>query len=199
MLDLFITVLITFASQTWLQALHTAHHRTDYQLLRGVSVSGLMTTILSEILWLGYAGHFHLIGGITNAVLSLISVCVILIWLYKADICTSTDTVQLTLVASGATMAIAWLPIEIITVLTTICATVFLLPQTVKTVRLIGTPHIHGMSTSAITMIICANTAWIIYGLIYHARAYLISSSILFACGIIMASAKGIHRQKRKH
>lgn len=199
MLDLLVTILITFASQTWLQALHITRHHADHSLLRGVSISGLMTTILSEILWLGYARHFHLIGGITNAMLSLTSVCIILIWLYKTDICTSADTAHLTLVASGATMTIAWLPIEIITVLATICATVFLLPQTVKTVRLIGTPHIHGMSTSAIAIIICANTAWIAYGIIYHAWAYLISSSVLLACGLIMASAKDIHRYKRKH
>ena len=199
MLHLLVTILITFASQTWLQALHITHHRADHLLLRGVSISGLMTTIFSEILWLGYAGHFHLIGGLSNAALSLLSVCVILVWLYKADICTGKDTARLTLIASGACMAVVWLPISIITVLATLCSTVFLLPQTVKTVRSIGTPHIHGMSTTAICMIICANTAWIIYGLIYHAWAYTLSSSILLACGVIMASVKGIHHYKRKH
>lgn len=121
------------------------------------------------------------------------------VWLYRTDICTSKDTIRLTLVASGACMAVAWLPINIITVLATICATVFLLPQTVKTVRSIDSHHINGMSTSAIAMIICANIAWIIYGLIYNSWAYTLSSSILLACGVIMASAKGIHHYKRKH
>lgn len=199
MLHLLVTILITFASQTWLQALHITHHRADHSLLRGVSISGLMTTIVSEILWLGYAGHFHLIGGLSNATLSLLSVCVILVWLYKADICTSKDTVKLALVASTACMAVAWLPINIVTVLATICATVFLLPQTVKTVRSIGSHHIHGMSTTAIAMIICANATWIVYGIIYHAWAYLISSSVLLTCGLIMAAAKWVHSRRITH
>lgn len=199
MLHLLVAILITFASQTWLQALHITHHRADHSLLRGVSVSGLMTTILSEILWLGYASHFHLIGGLSNATLSLLSVCVILVWLYKADICTNKDTIRLTLVASTACMAVAWLPISIVIVLATLCSTVFLLPQTVKTARSIGSHHINGMSTSAIVMIICANTAWIVYGIIYHAWAYLISSSVLLTCGLIMAAAKWVHSRRITH
>lgn len=77
-ISIFITVLVTFASQTWLQAIHILKHRKDTQLLRGVSIFGLATTIMSEFLWIAYAGHYHLIGGLTNACLSLLSVAVIL-------------------------------------------------------------------------------------------------------------------------
>lgn len=121
------------------------------------------------------------------------------VWLYRTDICTSKDTIRLTLVASTARMAVAWLPINIVIVLATLCSTVFLLPQTVKTVRSIGSHHIHGMSTTAIAMIICANTTWIVYGIIYHAWAYLISSSVLLTCGLIMAVAKWVQLRRTAH
>lgn len=86
-------------------------------------------------------------------------------------------------------------PFTLTVILATIFATIFLLPQTVKTVMSIGTPRIHGMSNQAIAMIICANTAWIIYGIYYHAWAYLISSTILLLCGIVMAGAKYYHKR----
>lgn len=192
--SIFITVLVTFASQTWLQALHILKHRKDTQLLRGVSIFGLATTIMSEFLWITYAGHYQLIGGLTNACLSLLSVAVILAVLLRQDLIAPLPAVLLSLTALATLAVIYYAPFTPTVILATVFATIFLLPQTVKTIMSIGTPRIHGMSNQAILMIICANTAWIIYGIYYHAWAYLISSTILLLCGIIMAGAKYYHK-----
>ena len=189
-----ITILVTFASQTWLQALHIFKHRKDTQLLRGVSIFGLGSTIVSEFLWITYAGHYHLIGGLSNACLSLLSVAVILLVLLYRDLVTPRPAIFLSVAALATIACIYFAPLTLTTILATVFATVFLLPQTVKTVSSIGHHSIHGMSNQAILMIICANTAWIIYGIYYHAWAYLISSTILLLCGIIMAGAKYYHK-----
>lgn len=194
-ISIFITVLVTFASQTWLQALHVIKHRKDTQLLRGVSIFGLGSTIVSEFLWIAYAGHYHLIGGLTNACLSLLSVAVVLLVLLYQDLVAPRPAILLSVAALATLACIYFAPLTLTTILATVFATVFLLPQTVKTVMSIGTPRIHGMSNQAIFMIICANTAWIIYGIYYHAWAYLISSTILLLCGIIMAGAKYYHKR----
>lgn len=194
-ISIFITILVTFASQTWLQALHVIKHRKDTQLLRGVSIFGLATTITSEFLWIAYAGHYHLIGGLTNACLSLLSVAVILAVLLYQDLVAPLPAVLLSVAALATLACIYYTPLTLTIILATIFATVFLLPQTVKTVSSIGSLRIHGMSNQAILMIICANTAWIIYGIYYHAWAYLISSTILLLCGIIMAGAKYYHKR----
>ena len=193
-ISIFITVLVTFASQTWLQAIHIFRHRKDTQLLRGVSIFGLATTIMSEFLWIAYAGHYHLIGGLTNACLSLLSVAVILLVLLYQDLVAPLPAVFLSVAALATLACIYYTPLTLTIILATIFATVFLLPQTVKTVNSIGHHSIHGMSNQAILMIICANTAWIIYGIYYHAWAYLISSTILLLCGIIMAGTKYYHK-----
>ena len=189
-----ITILVTFASQTWLQAIHIFRHRKDTQLLRGVSIFGLATTIISEFLWITYAGHYHLIGGLSNACLSLLSVAVILLVLLYRDLVTPRPAIFLSVATLATIACIYFAPLTLTIILATVFATVFLLPQTVKTVSSIGSPSIHGMSNQAILMIICANTAWIIYGIYYHAWAYLISSTILLLCGIIMAGAKYYHK-----
>lgn len=194
-ISIFITVLVTFASQTWLQALHIFKHRKDTQLLRGVSIFGLGSTIVSEFLWITYAGHYHLIGGLSNACLSLLSVAVILLVLLYRDLVAPLPAILLALTALSTITIVYYAPFTLTVILATIFATIFLLPQTVKTVMSIGSPRIHGMSNQAITMIICANTAWIIYGIYYHAWAYLISSTILLLCGIIMAGAKYYHKR----
>lgn len=194
-ISIFITVLVTFASQTWLQAIHIFRHRKDTQLLRGISIFGLATTITSEFLWIAYAGHYHLIGGLTNACLSLLSVAVILAVLLYQDLVAPLPAVLLSVAALATLACIYYTPLTLTIILATIFATVFLLPQTVKTVSSIGSLRIHGMSNQAIIMIICANTAWIIYGIYYHAWAYLISSTILLLCGIIMAGAKYYHKR----
>ena len=193
-ISILITILVTFASQTWLQAIHILKHRKDTQLLRGVSIFGLTTTIMSEFLWIAYAGHYHLIGGLTNACLSLLSVAVILAVLLHQDLIAPLPAVLLALTALVTLATVYYAPFTLTVILATVFATIFLLPQTIKTIMSIGTPRIHGMSNQAITMIICANTAWIIYGIYYHAWAYLISSTILLLCGIIMAGAKYYHK-----
>ena len=192
--SIFITILVTFASQTWLQALHILKHRKDTQLLRGVSIFGLATIIMSEFLWIAYAGHYHLIGGLTNSCLSLLSVAVIMTVLLYRNLIAPLPAILLALTALATLACVYFAPFTLIVILATVFATIFLLPQTVKTVMSISTPRIHGMSNQAITMIICANTAWIIYGIYYHAWAYLISSTILLLCGIIMAGAKYYHK-----
>lgn len=121
MLSIAITVLVTFASQTWLQAIHVVKHRNNTALLRGVSVTSQTITIASQFPWIVYSLEYGLIGGVSNSVLSMVS--------------------------------------------------------------------------AAIVMIICANTAWVIYGVIYHSRAYILSSSAVLACGLIMAAAKVVHRR----
>ena len=189
-----ITILVTFASQTWLQAIHIFRHRKDTQLLHGVSIFGLATTIISEFLWIAYAGHYHLIGGLTNACLSLLSVAVILLVLLYRDLVAPLPAILLALTALSTITIVYYAPFTLTVILATIFATIFLLPQTIKTIISIGTPRIHGMSNQTITMIICANTAWIIYGIYYHAWAYLISSTILLLCGIIMTGAKYYHK-----
>ena len=194
-ISIFITILVTFASQTWLQAIHIVKHRKDTQLLRGVSIFGLATTIISEFLWIAYAGHYHLIGGLSNACLSLLSVAVILAVLLYRDLVAPLPAVLLSVAALATLACIYYTPLTLTIILATIFATVFLLPQTVKTVSSIGSLRIHGMSNQAILIIICANTAWIIYGIYYHAWAYLISSTILLLCGIIMAGAKYYHKR----
>lgn len=192
--SIFITILVTFASQTWLQAIHILKHRKDTQLLRGVSIFGLATTIMSEFLWIAYAGHYQLIGGLSNACLSLLSVAVIMTVLLYRNLIAPLPAILLALTTLATLACVYFAPFTLIVILATIFATIFLLPQTVKTVMSISTPRIHGMSNQAILMIICANTAWIIYGIYYHAWAYLISSTILLLCGIIMAGAKYYHK-----
>ena len=194
-ISIFITILVTFASQTWLQALHVLKHRTNTQLLRGISIFGLGSTIVSEFLWIAYAGHYHLIGGLTNACLSLLSVAVILLVLLSQDLVAPLPAIFLSVAALATLACIYFAPLTLTIILATVFATVFLLPQTVKTVSSIGHHSIHDMSNQAIAMIICANTAWIIYGIYYHAWAYLISSTILLLCGIIMAGAKYYHKR----
>ena len=66
-----------------------------------------------------------------------------------------------------------------------------------KTVHSVGTEHINGMSNYSIAMIIVANTIWIIYGYYYSASAYLLSSTVLLLCGIIMGVSKLVHHKKR--
>ena len=193
--SIFITILVTFASQTWLQAIHILKHRKDTQLLRGVSIFGLATTIVSEFLWITYAGYYQLIGGLTNAYLSLLSVAVILAVLLHRDLIAPLPAIFLSVAALATLATVYFAPFTVTAILATVFATVFLLPQTIKTIMSIGTPRIHGMSNQAILMIICANTAWIIYGIYYHAWAYLISSTILLLCGIIMAGAKYYHKR----
>lgn len=87
-------------------------------------------------------------------------------------------------------------PISIITISAMIIATIFLIPQTVKTVHSIGTNHINGMSNYSIIMIIIANSIWIFYGYYYSARAYLLSSTVLLLCGLIMGTSKIIDYKK---
>lgn len=175
--------------------MHVIKHRKDTQLLRGVSIFGLGSTIVSEFLWIAYAGHYHLIGGLSNACLSLLSVAVILLVLLYRDLVAPRPAILLSVAALNTLACIYYAPFTLTVILATIFATLFLLPQTVKTVSSIGSHSIHGMSNQAITMIICANTAWIIYGIYYHAWAYLISSTILLLCGIIMAGAKYYHKR----
>lgn len=194
-ISILITILVTFASQTWLQALHVVGHHNNTQLLRGISIFGLSSTIVSEFLWITYAGHYQFIGGLTNACLSLLSVVAIMIVLLYRDLIASLPAVLLALTALTTLAVVYFAPLTLTVILATVFATVFLLPQTVKTVMSIGTPRIHGMSNQAIAMIICANTAWIIYGIYYHAWVYLISSTILLLCGIIMAGAKYYHKR----
>lgn len=195
MLHIVVTILVTFASQTWLQAIHVTKHRNDVALLRGVSVTSQTITIASQLPWIVYSLEYSLIGGVSNSVLSMVSAAVILIPLYRQRIPLRSDTTWLIIATLVSAAASVLLPMSYVTVIATLTGPIFLLPQTVKTVRCIGTPGVHGVANTAIAMIICANTAWIIYGVIYQSWAYILSSSSVLACGLTMAVAKLIHRR----
>ena len=196
MLNTLLIIITTFASQTWLQALHAIRNNHNKVLLQGISLTGLLTTIISETLWIIYASHYNLTGGLSNAILSMFSVLTISIILYKNNL------VKLKIIITYSSNIIVSLivlhivPISIITVSAMIIATIFLIPQTVKTVRSIGTDHINGMSNYSIIMIIIANSIWILYGIYYDAMAYLLSSTVLLLCGLIMGLSKIIHYKK---
>ena len=196
MLDIILVLVTTFASQTWLQALHVVKNNHDMNLLKGISLTGLMITIISESLWIFYAYHYNLMGGLSNALLSMTSVAVISIVLYKNNIISLKNIAAYSSMILLLLLVLNIIPIGIIAVSAMIVSTVFLIPQTVKTIRSIGTEHINGMSNYSIAMIIVANTIWLIYGYYYSAHAYLISSTVLFLCGAIMGISKMIHHQK---
>lgn len=196
MLDVVLVLVTTFASQTWLQALHVVKNNHDTNLLKGISLTGLIITIISESLWIFYAHHYNLMGGLSNALLSMTSVAVISIVLYKNNIISLKNIATYSSMVFLLFVVLNIIPINIITVCAMIMSTIFLIPQTIKTVRSIGTEHINGMSNYSIAMIIVANTIWIVYGYYYSAHAYLISSTVLLLCGVIMGVSKMIHHQK---
>lgn len=189
-------VVTTFASQTWIQAVHVVKNNKDKQLLQGVSLIGLLTTVISEVLWIAYASHFHLIGGLTNALVSLCSVFIICIILTKNNFIKHTTIVIYMVCVVLSLLFLQLMPIEIITICAMVIATMFLIPQTTKTVKSIGTSHITAMSNYSIMMIIVANTIWIIYSIYYSTYAYLVSSSVLLLCGIIMGASKLYDKKK---
>lgn len=195
MLSIAVASLITFASQTWLQAIHIVKHRNNIELLRGVSVTGLLVTIFSEVLWVSYSLPRELFGGTSNAVLSLVSAFIILAFLYRKHIPLRSDTTCLISTVLIVTTLAILLPTTYVALLVTLIGPIFLLPQTVKTVRSIGTPQVQGIGNIAIAMIICANTAWIVYGVIYQSWAYIVSSGVLLACGLTTAAAKSFHHR----
>ena len=86
MLNILLIIITTFASQTWLQALHAIRNNHNKKLLEGISLTGLLTTIISETLWIIYASHYDLTGGLSNAILSMFSVLTISIILYKNNL-----------------------------------------------------------------------------------------------------------------
>ena len=49
MLNILLIIITTFASQTWLQALHAIRNNHNKVLLQGISLTGLLTTIISEL------------------------------------------------------------------------------------------------------------------------------------------------------
>ena len=157
---------------------------------------GLLTTIISETLWIIYASHYNLIGGLSNAILSMFSVLMISIILYKNNLLKLKTIITYSSAIILSLIVLHIVPISIITISAMIIATIFLIPQTVKTVRSIGTNHINGMSNYSIIMIIIANSIWIFYGYYYSASAYLLSSTVLLLCGLIMGASKIIHHRK---
>lgn len=195
MLSIVVTILVTFASQTWLQAIHVTKHRNNIELLRGVSVTSQTITIASQPPWIIYSLEYGLIGGMSNSVLSMVSAIVILIPLYRQRIPLKSDTTWLIVATLASIAASVLLPMSYVAVIAALTGPIFLLPQTVKTVRCIGTPSVHGIANTAIAMIICANTVWIIYGVIYQSWAYILSSGAVLACGLTMAAAKLVHRR----
>ena len=195
MLYVAVTILVTFASQTWLQAIHVVKHRNNTALLRGVSVTSQTITIASQFPWIVYSLEYGLIGGVSNSALSMVSAAIILAPLYKHHIPRRSDTTDLVVATLASAVASVLLPMSYVAVIATLTGPIFLLPQTVKTVRCIGTPSVHGIANTAIAMIICANTAWVVYGIIYHSWAYILSSSAVLACGLTMAGAKIVHRR----
>ena len=197
--SIILILITTFASQTWIQAVHITKNNKDTQLLQGVSLIGLLTTVISETLWITYTLHFHLIGGLTNALLSLCSVFVICVVLTKNNLIKHTTVVIYVICIALSLILLQLIPIKMITVCAMVVATMFLIPQTIKTVKSIGTSHITAMSNYSIIMIIVANTIWIIYGIYYFAYAYLISSSVLLLCGIIMGLSKLYDKKKYKN
>jgi len=196
MLNTLLIIITTFASQTWLQALHAIRNNHNKVLLQGISLTGLLTTIISETLWIIYASHYGLIGGLSNAILSMISVLTISIILYKNNLLKLKTIITYSSAIILSLIVLHIVPISIITISAMIIATIFLIPQTVKTVRSIGTNHINGMSNYSIIMIIIANSIWIFYGYYYSASAYLLSSTVLLLCGLIMGSSKIINYKK---
>lgn len=196
MLNILLIIITTFASQTWLQALHAIRNNHNKVLLQGISLTGLLTTVISETLWIIYASHYNLTGGLSNAILSMISVLTISIILYKNNLLKLKTIITYSSAIIVSLIVLHIVPISIITVSSMIIATIFLIPQTVKTVRSIGTNHISGMSNYSIIMIIIANSIWIFYGYYYSASAYLLSSTVLLLCGLIMGASKIIHHRK---
>lgn len=198
MLDVILVLITMFASQTWLQALHVIKNNHDENLLKGISLTGLMITVVSESLWIFYAHHYNLTGGLLNALLSMASVITISIFLYKRNIISLKNIVAYSSMILLLFVTLSIIPISIITVGAMIISTIFLIPQTMKTVHSVGTEHINGMSNYSIAMIIVANTIWIIYGYYYSASSYLLSSTVLLLCGIIMGISKLVHRKKQR-
>lgn len=196
MIGVLLILITTFASQTWLQALHSIRNNYNKNLLKGISLTGLLTTLISEILWIIYAAHNHLIGGVLNATLSLLSVLTISIILYKNNLLKLKTIITYSILSIILLLILNIVPVSIVAIAAMISATIFLVPQTVKTVRSIGTKHINGMSNYSIIMIIVANSIWILYGYYYSAYAYLISSIVLLSCGLIMGASKIIDYKK---
>lgn len=194
--DIIIAIIITFASQTWLQGLHVIRFRNNKEVLRGVSAYGIVSTAFSESLWIGYSVHHHLIGGLSNALLSITSAVVISLVVFRAGLVKSGQMGLFFVLLALWTALCIIIPVEIVALGTVVLATFFLVPQTIRTVRSIGTPAIDGMGNRAITMVIVANSAWIVYGVYYTAPAYYISSSIILTCGLIMAFSKIYHRKQ---
>ena len=198
MFPLLLTIVTIFASSTWIQALHALKNRnSSTSTLRGISTSTLIIILFSETLWVSYALHYGLVGGILPALLSLISVGVISFILCEKGIIKDKNIIAYLITAILFFLILKVTPILIVSIAATVLSTIFLIPQTFKTVTSIGTPKIHGMNNYSIAMIIAANSIWIIYGIYHLAYAYIISSSILLLCGITMAVSKIIHRKKQ--
>ena len=160
-----------------------------------MSVTGQTTTIASQLPWIVYSLEYDLIGGVSNSVLSMVSATVILTSLYKKRVPLRSDAVGLIVATFASATAPILLTMSYVAVIATLADPIFLLPQTVKTVRCIVTPRVHRVANAAIVMIICANTAWVVYGIIYHSRAYILSSSAVLTCGLTMVGAKLVHRR----
>ena len=126
----------------------------------------------------------------------MISVLTISIILYKNNLLKLKTIITYSSAIILSLIVLHIVPISIITISAMIIATIFLIPQTVKTVRSIGTNHINGMSNYSIIMIIIANSIWIFYGYYYSASAYLLSSTVLLLCGLTMGTSKIIHYKK---
>ena len=188
---------LIFASSTWIQALHALKSRNSTSTLKGISPSTLIIILFSETLWVSYALHYGLMGGVLNALLSLISVGVISFTLCEKGIIKDKNIIAYLTASILFFLILKVTPILIVSIATIVLSTVFLIPQTFKTITSIGTPKIHGMNNYSIAMIIMANSIWIIYGIYHLAYAYIISSSILLLCGITMAISKIIHHRKQ--
>lgn len=160
-----------------------------------MSVTGQTTTIASQLPWIVYSLEYDLIDGVSNSALSMVSATVILTSLYKKRIPLRSDAVGLIVATFASATAPILLTASYVAVIVTLTGPIFLLPQTVKTVHCVGAPSVHGIASTAIAMIICANTAWVVYGVIYHSRAYILSSIAVLACGLTMVVAKLIHRR----
>lgn len=197
MLPVLLTIVTTFASATWIQALHALKSRNSTSTLKGISTSTLIIILFSETLWVSYALHYGLVGGVLNALLSLASVGVISFVLCEKGVIKDKNIIAYLITAILFFLILQATPILIVSIATIVLSTIFLIPQTFKTITSIGTPQIHGMNNYSITMIIAANSIWIIYGIYHLAYAYIISSTVLLVCGITMAISKIIHHKKQ--
>lgn len=197
MIPVLLTIVTIFASATWIQAVHALKSRNSTSTLKGISPLTLVIILFSETLWVSYALHYGLVGGVLNALLSLISVGVISFILCEKGVIKDRNIIAYLITAILFFLILKVTPILIVSIAATVLSTIFLIPQTFKTITSIGTLKIHGMNNYSIAMIIAANSVWIIYGIYHLAYAYIISSTVLLLCGVTMAVSKVIHHKKQ--